>query len=110
MSASGRLAKVLRTFGPAWLASHTLSALSRKSGKPLLFTKRWPSAVSLKPASSTGRFGKSINRNRHGPTCQPRVKKAWWRARRQELLPVPYFHRVFTLPHVLNDLNGRHGP
>lgn len=31
-------------------------------------------------------------------------------SRRQELLPVPYFRHVFNLPHVLNELIGRHGP
>jgi hypothetical protein len=41
-------------------------------------------------------------RNRHCPTCQTRTKEAWVAARQRELLPVPYFHLVFTLPHVLN--------
>ena len=36
--------------------------------------------------------------------CQTRAKEAWLAARRSELLPVPYFHLVFTLPHELNAL------
>jgi hypothetical protein len=43
-------------------------------------------------------------RNRHCPQCQTRAKEAWLAARRRELLPVPYFHLVFTLPHSLNGL------
>ncbi len=43
-------------------------------------------------------------RNRHCPQCQTRAKEAWLAARRSELLPVPYFHLVFTLPHDLNGL------
>ena len=43
-------------------------------------------------------------RNRHCPKCQTRAKERWLAARRAELLPVPYFHLVFTLPHVLNAL------
>ncbi len=41
-------------------------------------------------------------RNRHCPKCQTQVKEAWRLARSAELLPVPYFHQVFTLPHELN--------
>ncbi|MBK7664357.1 MAG: transposase zinc-binding domain-containing protein [Sterolibacteriaceae bacterium] len=45
-------------------------------------------------------------RNRHCPRCQSRAKQAWVAARRAEVLPVPYFHLVFTLPHDLNALIG----
>ncbi len=41
-------------------------------------------------------------RNRHCPKCQILAKERWIEARRAELLPVPYFHVVFTLPHELN--------
>ena len=43
-------------------------------------------------------------RNRHCPQCQTLAKERWLAARRAELLPVPYFHLVFTLPHELNAL------
>jgi hypothetical protein len=43
-------------------------------------------------------------RNRHCPKCQTLAKERWLAARRAELLPVPYFHLVFTLPHELNVL------
>jgi Putative transposase/Transposase zinc-binding domain len=37
-------------------------------------------------------------RNRHCPKCQWRAAERWMAAREAELLPVPYFHVVFTLP------------
>jgi|TARA_B100000315_G_C14567889_1_gene583902 hypothetical protein len=37
-------------------------------------------------------------RNRHCPKCQGRAARAWLEDRKAELLPVPYFHVVFTLP------------
>jgi hypothetical protein len=37
-------------------------------------------------------------RNRHCPKCQGAARAAWLAARQAELLPVPYFHVVFTLP------------
>jgi hypothetical protein len=43
-------------------------------------------------------------RNRHCPRCQTRAKQCWIDARVDELLPVPYFHLVFTLPHALHRL------
>ena len=43
-------------------------------------------------------------RNRHCPKCQALAKARWLRAREEELLPVPYFHLVFTIPHELNPL------
>ena len=43
-------------------------------------------------------------RNRHCPKCQTLAKATWLEDRQQELLPVPYFHNVFTLPHELNRL------
>ena len=41
-------------------------------------------------------------RNRHCTTCQGHKQHQWIIARTQELLPVPYFHVVFTLPDHLN--------
>jgi hypothetical protein len=43
-------------------------------------------------------------RNRHCPKCQSLAKAKWLEARSAELLPVGYFHAVFTLPHTLNPL------
>ncbi len=43
-------------------------------------------------------------RNRHCPKCQGNEREEWIRAREKELLPVAYFHVVFTLPNELNAL------
>ena len=43
-------------------------------------------------------------RNRHCPGCQGHKAAEWVEARRDELLPVGYFHVVFTLPHIFNEL------
>lgn len=42
--------------------------------------------------------------NRHCPNCQAFEKEKWVDARKKELLPVPYLHVVFTIPHQLNSL------
>ena len=43
-------------------------------------------------------------RNRHCPKCQTLTKERWLDTRKTELLPVKYFHVVFTLPHDINRL------
>ena len=43
-------------------------------------------------------------RNRHCPKCQAAAAKAWLAEREAELLPVPYFHVVFTLPGPIADI------
>ncbi len=42
--------------------------------------------------------------NRHCPKCQTNARDRWLAARQRELLPVPYVHVVFTLPHQLASL------
>lgn len=41
-------------------------------------------------------------RHRHCPQCQQSASEDWLDRRQQDLLPVPYYHLVFTLPHELN--------
>ena len=43
-------------------------------------------------------------RNRHCPKCQFLKKEKWLEERKEDLLPVPYFHVVFTIPAKLNPL------
>ncbi len=51
-------------------------------------------------------LGKSYNscRNRHCTVCQQKDKMQWLDKRMQDLLPVGYYHLVFTIPHELNPL------
>jgi hypothetical protein len=43
-------------------------------------------------------------RNRHCPKCQGAAARQWMAAREAELLPIPYFHVVFTLPSAVGDV------
>lgn len=56
--------------------------------------------------TSCGHLRVSYNscRNRHCPKCQGKERDKWIQAREAELLSVPYFHVVFTLPDTLNQL------
>jgi hypothetical protein len=49
-------------------------------------------------------------RNRHCPKCQGAAAKEWLAEREAELLPVPYFHLVFTLPAAIGDIAYQNKP
>jgi hypothetical protein len=51
-------------------------------------------------------LGFSFNscRNRHCPKCQTQARDRWVAARTRELVPLTYFHVVFTVPHQLSEL------
>lgn len=46
-------------------------------------------------------------RNRHCPKCQGKAAREWTKKRSEEVLPVPYFHVVFTIPQELNPIAVR---
>ena len=56
------------------------------------------------PTCGFERYAYNSCRNRHCPKCQTFAKVQWVEDRKAELLPVPYFHLVFTVPHDLNPL------
>ena len=66
--------------------------------------QRW--AAISNTACAVGRSGVCYDscRNRHCPKCQGSARAKWLAAEQALLLPVPYFHVVFTLPHHLNPL------
>jgi Putative transposase/Transposase zinc-binding domain len=56
------------------------------------------------PSCGFERYAYNSCRNRHCPKCQTFSRVQWVEDRKAELLPVPYFHLVFTVPHALNPL------
>lgn len=102
------LAEILRNHGQSWLASHSLSAVQERAWRAIVScrTQVLGGHVECCDHCGTLRYLYHSCRNRHCPLCQTRAKEAWLAARQRELLPVPYFHLVFTLPHALNGLVG----
>lgn len=104
------LAGLLREHGAAYRRTHALTAAQARA---------WRAIVDCRTAALGGVWERCEGcgaerhvyrscRNRHCPQCQIRAKEAWRAARLRELLPVPYAHWVFTLPHALNALGMRH--
>ena len=103
------LAEVFRRHGPAVLAQHLLSSAKAKVWRAIVACRTAVLGGHLETCDGCGvrRHVYHSCRNRHCPQCQTRAKEHWLAKRRQELLPVPYFHLVFTLPHALNALIGQ---
>jgi Putative transposase/Transposase zinc-binding domain len=60
--------------------------------------------VEVCEACGTEQLSYNSCRNRHCPKCQGAARVKWLAAEQALLLPVPYFHVVFPLPHLLNPL------
>ncbi len=100
------LADIFRAHGAAYRHTHPLSRAQRRAMRAIE-TCRTPALGGHRYICDTcgaERLAYNSCRNRHCPQCQTLAKARWLQARRAELLPVEYFHLVFTLPHALNAL------
>lgn len=100
------LAEVLRAGLPAYARTHRLPAHHWKvlnaiqaCRTPLLGGHQYQCAHCHRAHFAPHGCG-----NRHCPTCQAINSQRWLAAQAEVLLPIPYFHIVFTLPHSLNPL------
>ena len=102
------LADILRDHGQPYLDTHALSVVQDKAWRAIVACRTQSLGGHVECCDRCGvlRYCYHSCRNRHCPQCQTRAKEAWLAARRRELLPVPYFHLVFTLPHAVNGLAG----
>lgn len=100
------LAEVLGRYVADYSRTHRLTAVQRKAVRAIIQCRTAALGGHREWCDSCGfeRYLYHSCRNRHCPKCQSLASATWVEARRQELLPVPYFHHVFTLPHELNPL------
>ena len=102
------MADIFRHRGPAWRASHaghvSLGQLKVMSAIERCRTAALGGHVERCEDCAHLRISYNSCRNRHCPKCQAAAAKEWLTDRRAELLPVPYFHVVFTLPGPIADI------
>lgn len=100
------LADILRACWRDYARTHPLPASHGKVIRDIMACRTAALGGHLERCDACGYERPAYNscRNRHCPKCQSLVKARWLEARRSELLPVGYFHVVFTLPHQLNPL------
>jgi len=102
MSAGLEVADVLRRHGDAYRRAHDghLGRVERRVMSAIELCRTAELGGHLEACSACGLVRCAYNscRNRHCPKCQGQARAEWLAARQAELLPVPYFHVVFTLP------------
>jgi hypothetical protein len=108
MRPSGGLevAEIFRQYGPAYRESHRLSRNQLRVMRAIEVCRTAVLGGHKDQCDHCGHVEISYNscRNRHCPKCQTLRKEKWIEARREDLLPIEYFHVVFTLPSELNPL------
>ncbi len=97
---------ILREYGQEYIAKNNVKGQEKGIIK-LLAACRTPAMDShYQKCDHCNYTTKTPNscRNRHCPLCQQKDKLQWIDKRMQELLPIGYYHLVFTIPHQLNPL------
>jgi hypothetical protein len=98
-------ADIFRRHGAAWRAANEghVSLAQRRvmTAIEICRTRALGGHVERCESCAHTRVAYNSCRNRHCPKCQWRAADRWMEARRAELLPVPYYHVVFTLPAAL---------
>jgi hypothetical protein len=102
------VAEIFRKFGPAWRKQHqghiSLDQLKVMSAIENCRTARLGGHVLRCDQCKSIHISYNSCRNRHCPKCQGSSAKRWLEVRLNDLLPVPYYHVVFTLPASISDL------
>jgi hypothetical protein len=100
------IADILRRFGQSYAQTHSVSPFEQRIIDDLIACRTASVGGHIEHCAQCGFERQAYNscRNRHCPKCQTVTKMRWIEARRAELLPTPYFHTVFTLPHEFNPL------
>jgi hypothetical protein len=104
------VADIFRDHGPAWRDANrghvSLGQLKVMSAIESCRTAALGGHVARceNNACAYTRIAYNSCRNRHCPKCQGAAAREWMKEREAELLPVPYFHIVFTLPAAISDI------
>jgi Transposase zinc-binding domain len=102
------VADIFRSHGPAWRAANaghvSLGQLKVMSAIERCRTVALGGHVLRCEDCSHTQIAYNSCRNRHCPKCQGAAARTWMEEREAELLPVPYFHVVYTLPAPIADI------
>ena len=100
------VADIFREYGDAYRRKRKLPSRMLKAMSAIESCRTAILGGHIDECDECGHIKVSYNscRNRHCPKCQSLAKERWLIARKNDLLPVEYFHIVFTIPDILNPL------
>ncbi len=106
MKRSLEVADIFRAFGPAYREAYPMPVGHLRAMRAIEICRTAELGGHLDQCNHCGTIRISYNscRNRHCPKCQYLEKERWLEARERDVLPIPYFHMVFTLPDELRPL------
>jgi len=105
-SGGPEVADIFRQHGPEYRKSHRLPRNHLRAMRAIEVCRTAALGGHKDQCDHCGHLAISYNscRNRHCPKCQTLAKEKWIEARNEDLLPIEYFHVVFTIPSELNHL------
>jgi hypothetical protein len=100
------VADILFRFWKSYQQNHPLTRSQKRIAEDIMFCRSAGMGGHFNRCDHCRHVEISYNscRNRHCPKCQSLAKADWLEQRQADILPTPYLHTVFTLPHDLNDL------
>ena len=100
------LADIFRQYGPAYRAGHHLPLQHLRVMRAIetCRTAALGGHVESCDQCSHQRIAYNSCRNRHCPQCQTLARRKWVEQRKADLLPIPYFHAVFTVPPAIAEI------
>lgn len=105
MKRSVDVASVFRTYGDAYRRAHhgSISLRHLRAMRAIELCRTAALGGHVDACDHCGYLRISYNscRNRHCPQCQYLTKERWLETRKEEILPIPYVHLIFTLPEQL---------
>ncbi len=104
------LADVFRAGGAAYLRTHAVTTQQRRVLRAIVHCRTAALGSHREACAKCGQARIAYNscRNRHCPKCQQHKQLLWTAQREAELLPIEYFHVVFTLPQQCNEWARRY--
>ncbi|MBU1625818.1 IS91 family transposase [bacterium] len=106
MSQENKIGALFRDFGDTYRELHSLPLSQLKAMDAIAKCRTSDLGGHVDRCDQCGYERISYNscRNRHCPNCQFLAREQWILDRQKELLPIPYFHVVFTIPDELNPI------
>lgn len=98
------LSQIVQDYGASFIRKHQPLAYHQKVLNAISKCRTAHLGGHVDGCTSCGHLRISYNscRDRHCPKCQSTQREKWIAERKEDLLEVPYYHVVFTLPHELN--------
>jgi len=105
-SSNIELSDVFQTYGEDYRLNNGMTEKQHKVMRNIINCRTAWFGYHLDRCDNCGHTENDYNscRDRHCPKCQAVSRRKWISARLSDIIPVPYYHVIFTLPHLLHDI------